>query len=999
MRGKVVNLQGVPLSNVKVHLRATGTTGFTDASGIFTLGGLPSGSQQLIVNGREANLGVFAIIAVAVNLIDGVINNLASPITLPDVDVEAEVQISPTFTTVVTNSSLPGVVLEILGGSATNADGTPFTGKLSINPVPDYGRPESRPEELRPGFAVTIQPAGIRFNPPARITFPNADGMAPNNELNLWSLSPDTGTFNIVGKGMVSADGQSIITVDGGVSASAWHFPLPPAPEPAQDDGDEYCEECQTEAGSTANIKEGSIFTSHTLPSYRSLGQSRSVSLTYSSVTADPKPVVASNAKLSVRAAVPALFSSRLLVGGVQQGDELFTNSSSLPENTDSSTRIGHSFSGANLATGRYPYQKTVFSNYQNSSIGGISNGNLIVVNRKQSPLGTGWEISDLQQLHLNSAGGILLTTGNGRARFFSGGPDTFVSPARDFTTLVKNPDDTYTRTFKEGTQFHFNVEGRQTAVIDQNGNTTNYVYDTNNRLSTITDAVGLVTTLTYGPAGKLQRITDPAGRQTEFQHDSAGNLTRITNPDGTFMAYAYDGEGKLTQATDERGQSTTYSYDHAGRFSQSVRPGGDTRGLIASKLAGLPNTGAGLGTRANPAPVVQTHEAKAVLVDGNGQQAELTLNTLGQVTLRKDALGQTTTTQYDSSGNPTKIVRPNGAVSTMTYDVKGNLLTSTDSVGATTIFTYEPVFNQVKTIRDPKGNTTTINYDANGNPIEIIDALGNRSEMIYDARGLLTSVTSAVGTSVQTTTRFTYDTKGNLLTTTNPKGDVTTLAYDGAGNVFRSTDAENRVTEFAYDPRNRLITVLDADLKTTQYGYDAKGNLTQVTDAKNQMTTFAYDGRDRLVSATNPLNLTETFSYDANGNLISTTNRNGQTISFNYDALNRLTSKTRPPTSSETGNQLTTFAYDSVGNLASVANPNISVFNQYDAANRLISSFSSTESALSGTVVPINVDTAIGANNFQFEGKTLHVNGRVLTVDGSHTFANLLLLNGAVLR
>ena len=27
-------------------------------------------------------------------------------------------------------------MLEIIGGSATNADGTPFTGKLSINPVP-----------------------------------------------------------------------------------------------------------------------------------------------------------------------------------------------------------------------------------------------------------------------------------------------------------------------------------------------------------------------------------------------------------------------------------------------------------------------------------------------------------------------------------------------------------------------------------------------------------------------------------------------------------------------------------------------------------------------------------------------------------------------------------------------------------------------------------------------------------------------------------------------
>jgi RHS repeat-associated protein len=611
--------------------------------------------------------------------------------------------------------------------------------------------------------------------------------------------------------------------------------------------------------------------------------------------------------------------------------------------------------------------------------------------------LGTGWGISDLQQLHPQS-GGILLTTGNGRARFFSGGPDTFTSPPRDFTTLVTNPDGTYTRTFKDGTRFNFNAQGYQTSVVDRNGNTTNFTYDGNNRLTTITDPVGLVTTLTYGPNGKLQTISDPASRQTQFQHDSAGNLTRITNPDGTFVTYAYDGGGRLTQATNERGHSTTYSYDYAGRFSQSVRPGSETRSLFASKLQGLPNTGAGFGTPTNPAPIVRAQDAKAIFTDGRGNSTEYTLNTLGQVTSQKDALGQVTATQYDASGNPTRITRPNGAITTMTYDAKGNLLTSTDPIGATTTFTYESTFNQVKTIRDPKGNTTTINYDVKGNPIEIIDALNNRTQMTYDSRGLLLSVTSAVGTSVQTVTSFTYDARGNLFTTTNPKADVTTLAYDNAGNVNTSTDAENRVTQFTYDARNRLIAVLDADLKSTQYGYDPKGNLTQVRDAKNQITTFAYDAIDRLTSATNPLNLTETFIYDGNGNLTSSTNRNSQTITFNYDALNRLTTKTRPPTSVETGAFVTAYTYDLVGNLTSVSNPVTNVINQYDVANRLVSSVSTTEQAAAGSVVQINSDTLIDANNRQFEGRTIQVNGRTLTVDGSHTFTNLILLNGAVL-
>ncbi len=1119
VRGRVYNLNNTPLGNVKVTLKSSGHTAFSGNDGFFTISGTPSGKQELIVNGREANLGVFAILAVPVNLIAGVLNNLANPITLPDVDVEAEVQVNPNATTVITNPSVPGVVLTIPAGTAKNPDGTLFTGKLSINPVPDYGRPESRPEELRPGMAITIQPAGVRFNPPARLTFPNTDGMPPGSELNLWSLSPDTGTFSIVGKGVVSVDGQSIITVEGGVVASAWHFPLAPSPVPKPNQGNSFCGSCRTKVGSDANLEEGSLFLTHTIPSYRSLGQSRSLSLTYSSVTADVRPIVSLDATLSVQAAVPNTFSTKLEVGGVQQGGEIFTDTRSLPENADSTSRISVQFDASNLTTGRYPYKATIFSNYQNSSIGGITSGNVIVLNRKNGPLGSGWGMAGVQRLHIQPDQNIVLTEGDGSALFFeavtAGGegspvptpptnssfftdpeptalfspteiilrkelsgfgnygvqdgradilftgqaatwhftlpslierdrirkaffqvsivaddhnnvdlqkynfvvwtngltrsesrPDIvhgspfgsrftnwlqvdygtsmepsntitiantsttspgdwlaldwielhllltgdFKTPPGDFSTLVRNPDDSYTRTLKDGTKINFSAQGLQTSVVDRNGNTTSYSYDGSGRLLSMTDPVGLITTLTYS-GEKLQKITDPAGRQTLFQIDSVGNFARITNPDGTFVAYVYDDKGHITQATNERGNATTYAYDFAGRFKQSTKPGGETRSLTSSRLQGLADTAGGQGTPTNPAPVVQTQNATSSLTDGKRNSTRFTLDSLGQIISQTDALGNTTSIQRDTSGNPTRITRPNGTVTTMSYDSRGNLLTSTDPIGATTIFTYEPNFNQVTSIRDPKGNTTTINYDLKGNPVEIIDALGDRTQMTYESRGLLTSVTAAVGKPEQNTTSFTYDTRGNLLTTTDPKGNVTTLAYDNAGNVIRSTDAEGRVTEFTYDARNRLISVLDPDLKVTQYGYDPKGNLVQVADAKNQITSFVYDGIDRLVSSTNPLGWTETFAHDANGNLTSTTNRNGQTITFNYDAINRLTSKSRPPISTEVGSQVTTFSYDSVGNLTSVVDPDSTVNMAYDLATRLTSTTASSPSIPAKTI------------------------------------------------
>ncbi|MBI2090066.1 MAG: PKD domain-containing protein, partial [Deltaproteobacteria bacterium] len=96
VRGLVENLNDTPLGNVKVTLKSTGQTAFSGTDGFFTISGIPSGRQELIVNGREANFGVFAILAVPVNLIVGVLNTLPSAITLPDVDVDAEVQVSPT---------------------------------------------------------------------------------------------------------------------------------------------------------------------------------------------------------------------------------------------------------------------------------------------------------------------------------------------------------------------------------------------------------------------------------------------------------------------------------------------------------------------------------------------------------------------------------------------------------------------------------------------------------------------------------------------------------------------------------------------------------------------------------------------------------------------------------------------------------------------------------------------------------------------------------------
>ncbi|MFZ3138668.1 MAG: FG-GAP-like repeat-containing protein, partial [Thermodesulfovibrionales bacterium] len=81
----------------------------------------------------------------------------------------------------------------------------------------------------------------------------------------------------------------------------------------------------------------------------------------------------------------------------------------------------------------------------------------------------------------------------------------------------------------------------------------------------------------------------------------------------------------------------------------------------------------------------------------------------------------------------------------------------------------------------------------------------------------------------------------------------------------------------------------------TTRYEYDTLGNLLKVTDAKNNQTTIAYDTLSRKKSMNDPDMGSWTYTYDANGNLATQTDAKNQTIVFQYDVLNRITKKDYP--------------------------------------------------------------------------------------------------------
>ena len=413
-----------PIVNATVSLLGTGRSALSDSQGNFLVTNVPPGHQVLDIATGTALGGPYGGFREAIEIIAGVENHVDRPFFLPLIDATGAMTVNPNATTVVNNTNL-GVTLTVPPHTAKNENGSDFTGTLSISIVPHGLAPAALPKFLDPALVVTIQPVGVAFATPVPLTFPNTDQVPAGNDMHLWSLLATEGRFAVVGRGAVSANGQSINTVAGGVRAADWHFFIPPQPMASGPLSERRCgqapdgpEESQC-VGSSAGLMEGALQERHALPGVRSMGISRTLTLAYDSTTADVRPIVGLDTILSQLAAVPQQFSLSFEIGNVTQGATAYYNSSALPENADSSSRLVAQFDGSSLPTGRYTYSADVFSRYSSSRIGVIVSDKILLVNHRLSTVGTGWSFAGLQRLYPQPDGSALIEDGAGSGLLF----------------------------------------------------------------------------------------------------------------------------------------------------------------------------------------------------------------------------------------------------------------------------------------------------------------------------------------------------------------------------------------------------------------------------------------------------------------------------------------------------------------------------------------------------------------------------------------------------
>ncbi|MFH0803341.1 MAG: RHS repeat-associated core domain-containing protein [bacterium] len=447
-----------------------------------------------------------------------------------------------------------------------------------------------------------------------------------------------------------------------------------------------------------------------------------------------------------------------------------------------------------------------------------------------------------------------------------------------------------YTLMTKYGTEYRFSKRASICACLS-------YIRDRNQ--NTIN--------LHYDPDGRLVSLSDTVERGFTFTY-TGERLTSIEDPTGRSVTFSYNQEGLLTSITDPMGNVTHYGYNEQKKIASITDAKGqkyfeqtyddDDFPRVVSQNYG--------GQKFNLEYDFRESTARET-TNGKTTNYEYSYDT-GFQTRIMDPLGNETATIYDEAGYLTCLLDAKSHGTNFFYDAKGNCIRIEQPDNIVTTFTYEPDFSQVTSATDPNGNTSTFTYDSKGNRLTTTNPLGETSSFSYDKHGQLTSVTDASGY----TTTFSYDMTGNLTSVCDPLQNTWTFGYDERGNRVSAQDPLNHATFTTYNLNNQTRAVKDPMDHITSFSYDKNGKLSSVTDANGNTISYEYTALDMISRVTDSMNQSISYSYNQDGLLSSITNARGNTTSFAYDELERLI-QTEDPLG-----RTTSVCYDEVGNVTS---------------------------------------------------------------------------------
>ena len=277
----------------------------------------------------------------------------------------------------------------------------------------------------------------------------------------------------------------------------------------------------------------------------------------------------------------------------------------------------------------------------------------------------------------------------------------------------------------------------------------------------------------------------------------------------------------------------------------------------------------------------------------------------------------------YDTAGNLTEqrlqaSATPNDALDHVTrwkYDLRGNIAEYNVGLGHPP-WKYE--YNSrgdITKVISPDGKTWLYTYTGLGKLKSALDPVGYKIVNEYTKRGLLRRTRETYAIGQEAVTDYLYNHRGLVTKIKDPLGNFWSYEYDGAGELTIATDPEGKKAQYQYDPRGRMKSLTDGNGITINYDYFDTAPVGQAPQ-----TSFAFAPRVHIKYPT----YTAELQYDLSDRLLFQVMRPSsgpnagpaEQTSFEYDGDNRLNKITRPD------GQALTYSWDDLGRMTAMSAP-----------------------------------------------------------------------------
>jgi RHS repeat-associated protein len=293
------------------------------------------------------------------------------------------------------------------------------------------------------------------------------------------------------------------------------------------------------------------------------------------------------------------------------------------------------------------------------------------------------------------------------------------------------------------------------------------------------------------------------------------------------------------------------------------------------------------------------------------------------------DPLNRRTTFMQGSAASLiAKWTTPDGAPTTYAYNFTPYTLRSaTDPTGHTVQIGYGA---NGTGYQDPNNNRTTYSYTTSGQPRGILNALGQRSTLLW-TNGLITTAIDTAGNRTTLSYATMSDGRKFVSGLQTPQGTRYTWLYDTSDRVRATVDPLGNRNSFVWDSNNNRTAQVDALGNRTSFLYTSGGQLRAMINPLGQRTTALFDSTSRVKALIDPLGNRTTLAYTALSQPGPVTSPTACIATTLYDSFNRVRAVIDPY------NNRTTRTYDSAGRLRMVIDPlNHIVTTLYDTDGRV---------------------------------------------------------------